>query len=260
MLYQYIMFFRKTIIVPGVIVRYDEHKEKTGDTQIMYAPVVSFSFQGQTREITSEYSSSSPSKNIGEICKVGINPNTQEARIYSVGNTWLFSLAFIFGGIISFVVFLFFFPELTKILPRISPKIIVAVFNIFKCFLIIVLLAPGGVGGYLLYSRTMFFKKAIIVPGTIVRYDKHVEYDSNHKKTIMYTGVISYSFEGTTKEIKSNWSSSNEGPIGETVQVGINPQNPYDVHIYSKGEFWLAIGLICFSSLCLIFIFLKMLG
>lgn len=258
MLCQHIMFFRKAVAVPGTIVRYEEHPEENGG-KTMYAPVVSFSFQGQTREVTGKFSTGSLSKGVGTICKVGINPKTQEARIYSLGMTLLFFFALMLGGVVCFLLFVFFSPEPTKIFLFISPRTFVTV---FMCFLAIVLLAPGGVGCYLLYSRTTFFKKAIIVPGTIVRQDEHVEYNSDgHGKSAMYTNVISYSFDGTTREIKSNFSSSHpdSSSVGKTVQVGVNPQNPYEVHIYSNGEFWLAIGLICFSSLFLIFLILKIL-
>lgn len=90
LLYSHIAFFQKAIMVPGILVRYQERTEYDRDSNTekrLYTGVFAYSFDGEKREITSKFSSSSmDSADIGKPCRVGINPqNTCEARIYSKG-------------------------------------------------------------------------------------------------------------------------------------------------------------------------------
>ena len=279
MIFSHIIFFKNAIIVPGTIVRYEERMDRDSRTRELrkwYSAVVSFSLDGEIREAKTKISATSPSQgNIGKICKVAINPkNLNEIRIDSIWNILFFSAFLIFFGVLCSVITFILSPYSEKLFSLLShflsnyvpsspnTALTLAVlikigFKIFICLIFLASLIPGGIGTWLLYSRITFFKNAIIVPGTVVRYDEHKERSSeSHKKITMYTEVVSYTYNGRTKEIISNMSSSEFNPegIGATCKVGVNPQNPYEARIYSKWDFAIGIGLICFSGILLLFI------
>ena len=83
-LYSRHKFFKKAIIIQGVITGYKSYRD---DGTTMYTPIATFEFDGQKRECVDSFSSSwKPT--IGKLCKIGVNPNNiEEARIYSTGET-----------------------------------------------------------------------------------------------------------------------------------------------------------------------------
>lgn len=110
-------FSKRAIIISGVVTGYREYEEERREdfyaeaekrgfkgiretakaqrrTKEMYAPVVQFEFDGQTRQVTgTTYSSSKPK--IGAVMKVGIDPqNIEDARVMSK-----FSFGFVFFAV-----------------------------------------------------------------------------------------------------------------------------------------------------------------
>ena len=255
-LYSNILFFKKAVVVPGTIVRYEERK--SDERRIMYAAVVSFSFGDQVREVRASSFSSSPRYGaIGDIVKVAVNPaNIDQARIKSMREIWPPIIVPLIFGMILLGMFLFTAEACAWPFP--GPRVynaIDAFMHSHPNFIVGALLwlgfgVSGGVGGFMLYDHIIFFKKAIRVPGTIVRYDSYEDTDRDDdghtRTTTMYRKVVSYSFGGETREITSSFSSSryDENTVGQTCEVGINPKNPYDARIYSKGEIILAVVLI----------------
>lgn len=271
LLLRQIVFSYKAVVVPGTVVRYEAHyqerKSISEENKKWYAEVVSFHFNGQKREIVRAVASDAPGHAIGQKRKVAVNPdNVNDVSVVSVWN-WLVPVLLLGTSVFLFLFFgLFLYPSVLKYL--------FIHFNIFRIFIMVFVsiwvYAPywipfclGGIGSWLWYSRTMFFRNAIMVPGTIVRYEKSIDRDrDSHETRTMYTPVVSYSFNGESREIKSNISSSDINPadIGKPCQVGINPQNPYEVRIYSKWEFMLAIGLVVIGGLwLLLMVILKLL-
>lgn len=78
-LWQDYRFFKRAVIVSGVVTNYAKHPGSDGRST--YAPVVQFEFDGQTRQVTGDvYSSGKPK--MGKVMKVGVDPqNIQEARV-----------------------------------------------------------------------------------------------------------------------------------------------------------------------------------
>lgn len=268
----YILFFSKAIVVPGKIVRYEETAgtvDDSGRHVSMYKAVVAYTFAGETREVSPSISSSSPDQgNLGKILKVGINPkDSNDVRVESVWQMVLLSIAFIIGGGIFLVFACVCCPYSSEILASISTPFHVAAPQTFAfshptlvrwlargivvAFALVIFgipLSMMGGGSWLLYRHITFFKKAIMVTGTIVDYNARTAYDRDsdgrRRNTTMYTPVISYSYDGEKYEIISHWSSSSRSK-NETCQVGVNPDNPSDARAYYKADLVVAIVLIC---------------
>lgn len=294
-LFANILFLKNAVTVRGTIVRYDVHTKQNSQThenETWYAAVISFPFNGQMREITSSTSSSTASNgNIGQIRKVAINPQNNKVRLVKdvIGEMLLFSALLLFLGTICLLLGFIFSPYAPQLLAFIKsengknaiinfihsyPNLFVGVAKSIKFIFVslpfLLALTPGVFGAWLLYSRVTFFKNAIIVPGTIVKFIERHDNDKQHKHRgfhytnsqrdneteTMYTPVISYSFNGQMRQITSHISSSHVNPsdIGKQCQVAINPQNTYEARIYSKWDYAIAIGLMCFSGILLIFI------
>ena len=86
-------FFKRAIIVPGVVTDYELHR---GDRN-MYSPVVRFEFDGQSRRVTgTTYSSFKPKT--GTPMKVGVNPqNIEDARVYQKSGLILTAVTAVLG-------------------------------------------------------------------------------------------------------------------------------------------------------------------
>ena len=87
--HEYLWFARrKHPVVKGRIV--GELDEGTDG----YAPIVEYTFGGQTKRFTSSYSSTSRPE-IGEEVKVTVPPDSQKPEVYSAGNRLIFTLGFL---------------------------------------------------------------------------------------------------------------------------------------------------------------------
>lgn len=117
-------FFKRAIIVRGVVTgwstRQEEHWQQfraqaslmekklpeqcpknLGAGKPLYAPVVAFEFDGQSRQVTGTMWTSSKPK-IGSVMKVGVDPqNIQDARVLQKSE-WLLGGLFLLVGITFF--------------------------------------------------------------------------------------------------------------------------------------------------------------
>lgn len=270
-----ILFLKNAVTVQGTIVRYDSHIKKDRETQqeeTWYTAVIAFPFDGKTREITSSISSTVANDgNIGQIRKVAISPNNNARLVRDViMYMLLWPALLLILGTVCLLIGLFLSPYLPKLLAFMKSEngrnatinfirsysylfvgVTKSIKLIFVSLPLLLALTPGVFGAWLLYSRGTFFKNAIIVQGAVVDFTKH--YD-REKDMTMYTPIISYFFNGQKRHIKSNISSNTRPDIGEQYQVAINPKNNYEARIYSKWDYAIAIGLMCFSGILLIFI------
>lgn len=269
MVYSHIVFFKHATIVPGTLVRYEQNLERNTTSHkesISYTAVVSYTFNGRTKEIKSSFSASSPHlTDIGKTLKVGINPkNTEDVRVKPGWNEFLFVVAFMAGSLI-FGVSFFIFRYISRIsdhrdTKNISSILSLVYFSLFfinrhertikntiMCLAILIPLVAGGIIACLSYSHITFFKNAIIVPGTVEYRNAYQESASDSETMITkYQDIVSYSFNGETYKIINN-SPANV----KIYQVGVNPNNPYQARIYSKEDFVITIVITAFIGIFL---------
>lgn len=92
-------FFKRAIIVSGVVTSYETRRTNKGST--LYAPVVRFEFDGQTRQATGR-SACSVKPAMGAMLKVGIDPqNIADARVYQKSG-WVVSWLILVAGAVVF--------------------------------------------------------------------------------------------------------------------------------------------------------------
>lgn len=93
--YREYCFFKRAIIVRGVVTSYETRRTDKGDN--LYAPVVQFEFDGQVRQATGRvYSSGKPK--MGKVMKVGVDPqNIREARVFQKSGLILTAVAAVLG-------------------------------------------------------------------------------------------------------------------------------------------------------------------
>ncbi len=272
-LYSDIVFFKKAIAVPGVVVRYDQ--ENNGEE------VISYSFDGEERKVTIKAPSNKPLEgDIGKVYKVLVNPdNTKDTRVQSFGKTLLGFFILLMVSAFFLLFFCIFSPYAHKLFaallsrhpinvdqaavfaisnPGLARWLIKGVYAATMLAVFAIPMALLGGGSWLLYRHVTFFKEAVMVTGTIVDYNTYVDRskkeDGRKRSTVMYTPVVAYTFNGEKHTIISSWASS-KTPADKDCQVGVNPQNPWEARIYSKVDLFLAIGLLCGGLLLLVLVF-----
>lgn len=98
-------FFRRAIIVNGVVTSYESKEIKTNaayssTSKTVSAPVVQFEFDGEQRYVTGR-SFSATKPQTGTVMQVGIDPqNIYDARLYSKAGYRLASLFLWLGGLL----------------------------------------------------------------------------------------------------------------------------------------------------------------
>ena len=106
------------------------------------------------------------------------------------------------------------------------------------------------IGLFLLLSHRKFFKHAIILPGIITGHSSFEHTDSKGRQCTLYRKVISFEFDGQTRQFTNYRSASSSKPkIGTSCKVGVNPNDIQDVRIYSTFSiiilwFMMASGLL----------------
>ena len=85
-----------------------------------------------------------------------------------------------------------------------------------------------------------FFKTAIKVEGKVTACRPKTIYNSSsHRYETVYYPIITYTYNDETFEVTDSADSPYKPLMGQRRQVGINPQNPRDVRVYSgEGELW----------------------
>jgi len=228
---QHVAGLLKTKVISGTLVRYESAQPKDAhELKNMYAPVIVYSFGDKTYEEKSTVLVSSPDeRRIGQKVAIAVNPlRPQEVRILETQNIHSFGW-----------------------LKSLGPLLLLG-----RLLLLIVVLLPGVFGGWILHSRITFFKTAVIVPGKVVKFETHVSKGKDDRgrktRTTMYTPVIEYTYQGETRTIKNNWSSSDRDAESRPFKIGINPKDPQDVRIFLRREYILA-GLLVLFSITLVF-------
>ena len=85
-----------------------------------------------------------------------------------------------------------------------------------------------------------FFKTAIKVEGRVTAYRPKTIYNrSSRRYEQVYYPIVTYTYNDETLEATDSEYSPYKPLMGQRRQVGINPQNPRDVRVYSgEGELW----------------------
>ena len=90
-------------------------------------------------------------------------------------------------------------------------------------------------------SHRQFFKQAIIVRGIITGHSSFERTDSEGRRCTLYRKVISFEFDGQTRQFTARSASSIKPKIGTLCKIGVNPNDIQDVRIYSAFHiviFW----------------------
>lgn len=88
-------------------------------------------------------------------------------------------------------------------------------------------------------STVRFAGKSVHTKGKVIDYATHESKDDDGRSTTMYAVVVEYRFNGQNYQSTSSTSSSNpDYPIGEEIDVLVNPRNANDIMINSFSEKW----------------------
>lgn len=202
-------FFKHAIIVYGTVV-------DVADSGGIYAPVVEFEYNGEVRRINGSVSTQSmPVK--GSKMEVGIDPNNpKEARLNQMGTNML--IGGLLMGLSSIAAFVYLGGNMlhgSKI-SEMAALIVAALMAVSFFF----------VGLCLFIKDIKFFKKAIMVQGTVVGV-------LPLRRT--YCTVVEFEYNGQTRRVSSRESSSKMPIYGQKIMVGINPTNTLDVRVKTTG-------------------------
>ncbi len=103
-----------------------------------------------------------------------------------------------------------------------------------------------AVGGYGLFGQWHFFKRAIMVRGTIVRWAL-----SGGKA--LWTPVAEFEFDGQRRRVSGTLLSHRPGKTGSLVWVGVNPDNMQEARIKQNGETILYAAAVLSGALIILF-------
>ena len=75
------------------------------------------------------------------------------------------------------------------------------------------------------------------VEGRVIGHNSHWSSDSDGDRTLMHTATIEYRLAGVTKQMPDSLSTNRPKPVGSTMRVRYNPDDPNDVMVrHAVGE------------------------
>ena len=198
------------LLVPGTVVGAEQRRGSKGGTT--YAEVISFELDGVTHKFT-RGSSSSGYPRIGRQRTVIVNPaNPAQARV---------QLAPMWESLL---------PQVIKNNPGLG--ILWGVGSIFF-----------GVGWFCFWRNHEFFRRAIIVPGTVTSFTSK----RGHKGGTVYYEEVSFAFAGEQHTVSGTIGKSWKPKIGAAREVGINPDQMDEFRLREGQWFpglFLVVGLV----------------
>ncbi len=94
----------------------------------------------------------------------------------------------------------------------------------------------AGVGiAFWCYDRK-FFKHAIMVRGIVSGIHERADYDHEHGRQTMYSAIVTFEFDGKTRQVTEGSSASWKPKLGKERWVGVDPNNIEKARVYSKGS------------------------
>ena len=201
---------KTAVIVPGTVVDAKVHRSSDGETT--YAEVVSFEFNGEKHQLTRGFSSSGRPK-IGRTREVIVNPSNPEHSRVKLAAIWEF-----------------LFPSTIKNHPNMG-------------FMWMMGAVFFGVGWFFLTNNYEFFRRAIIVKGTVTSFSTR----RGSKGGTSYVEEITFEFDGQQHTVSGMIGRSWKPKIGTVREVGVDPRDINKFRV--RGGKWffgifLAIGVL----------------
>jgi len=252
--YDNIVFYKNSDIVQGAVVRYEDFQNSRGYTK--YAPVYSFAYEGVAQEVKAAIQEDKPDKSqIGVMNYIAVNKNNPK-EIRPIFDLLKETLIFVPVILISGAAFWMFGAFVSPYLK--NKQIFSFASNTIVLLMFFVPLIFGGVSTWLLHKHILFFKNAVMIDGVVVGFESQESEDDDGSTTTMYAEEVSYTYNGVTQRIVSNHFKSHvdDSVIGQKRPVGVNPNNPYEAHVYSKWNFRIYMILI-WVSILLLYTFVK---
>ena len=95
----------------------------------------------------------------------------------------------------------------------------------------------AGTGFAFWWRDRKFFKRAIMVRGVVSGIHERQDYDhERNKRQTMYSAIVTFEFDGQTRQVTDSSSSSWKPTLGKERWVGIDPQDIQNARVYSR--FW----------------------
>lgn len=101
-----------------------------------------------------------------------------------------------------------------------------------------------GVGLLFWFRERNFFKRAIMVRGIVTGISESQSHDSDHKNQTMYSAIVTFEFDGQTRQVTEGSSSSWKPKLGTVRQVGVDPADIQNVRVYSRFILIMSAGFI----------------
>ena len=177
----------RALIVSGQVVGAEQRRGSKGSTT--YAEVISFELDGETYRFTRDMSSSSYPK-MGRARQVIVNPaNPRQARV---------QLAAVWESL---------FPSVVKNNPTMG-------------FLWLMGGVFFGVGWFWILANYEFFRRAILVKGTVTSFSTR----NGRKGRTSYIEEVTFEFDGQQHTVSAIMGKSWEPKIGTVREVGVIPE------------------------------------